>query len=167
MSTPNRHQILLNLQTVLATINGTGGYNTTLAGVDLFERDPWTVGKDLLPRAWVLLDDEPQQFEHLPGRQIFATLSATVVMVTAYTVTQGDPTASAVTRSQAIARMEDDLIACLMTNVTRGTTGSFPNAIVTKLSQSQANYAEDALDGRAILGMTFTVKYQRDFALTT
>jgi len=110
MGTPNRTNILLDLNTTLNTISTNNGYNTDIDTVEQFVR-----GRDDVPsgqRPYVgfgcLEDERPEHFAFGEIRVVMPVIVMGLVNQATWT-----------TRSAAVNNLADDIIAAVMSDPTR------------------------------------------------
>jgi hypothetical protein len=132
MTTPARSGAVQNLATVLAAINGTGSYYTTVATVERIYRNP--VDPDSGAHPWIGILPLQDRYEYLPGQQIRVTLP---VQLVAYV-----DGATAALRATAMEELLDDIIYALHLDSTRSA-----NAVLTRVATSSTDEGDpDVVD---------------------
>lgn len=161
MATPGRDLILDNIVTVLGTITVAAGYKTTVTTVARGFRDWAEMGASELPAIQVWPGRCRYKEGYLPFSQIRAVLEVRILAhVTAATLTA---------KQDALAAIEDDIIAALSLDTKRGGSAAEPNAISTTVVESGTDEGDDSVNsegGTGSIGMLVEVVFMRSTAST-
>lgn len=151
MATPVRELILSNISTVLATISVANGYKTNVTTVSRSLVSWGDIGASQMP--WLGFAPVGQSTAgYKPNHLLDVRLPVTIV---GHVSSQaGAP------KSQALSKLEDDIIAVINADTTRG-----GNAIRTNWQGTQTDEgnpdSDDHRGGSGTLVMAFEVMYQR------
>lgn len=151
MGTPLREAILDDVQTTLEGITVANGYKTTVVTVERVIRHWGDVGSSLRP--WLGYMSQPQRFTHQP----FGQMRTVMPLYIAGHITASTKAAAAA----ALTNLEDDIIAALEADTTRG-----GNAVMTHIISQQDDAGDpDTVDSQGVSGtleLIAEVVYQRD-----
>jgi len=155
MGTPPKESILDNFQTTLEGITIANGYKTDVETVERLIKEWHSVGAGL--RAWVGYMPQVSTFKYYA----FGQLRVTMPIIVAAHVNA----ATKALASEAITNIEDDILAAISADTTRG---GF--ATMTHLISQQDDIGDpDSIDSQGAGGtltMTFNVVYHRDGSLS-
>tara|TARA_Y100000593_G_scaffold86609_1_gene165650 strand:- start:2421 stop:2891 length:471 start_codon:yes stop_codon:yes gene_type:complete len=151
VGTPVRQLILDNVDTVLNTISIAGGYKTDVTTVARTLVSWGDIGAAQMP--WVGFAPVGQSsVEYKPNHMLHVRLPITIV---------GHVSArSGAAKTQALAKLEDDIIAVINADTTRDGNAIRTNWQGTQTDEGNAD-SDDHRGGSGTLVMAFDVLYQR------
>lgn len=144
MPSPQRRLITSNVKTVLAAINGSPTYRSTVVTVDTIIRHWDEVAVSLRP--WIGVVPGIERYEFLAGGLIKVTLPFELL---AYVTgsSQSD-------MLDKVNNLHDDILVALLADQSRG-----GNATMTTFTEFETNEAEEGVEG--VLRLKFEVVYFR------
>lgn len=138
MGQPNRSAIIADLQTTLAGITIANGYKSNVTTVERVFRDREDARAESTAFPWIGFVVGRQTNAYEPGRQIKSTLNTEVIGHVSASTEEG--------RTDAVADLEDDIIAALGVDTTRG-----GYAIHTIVDESESDESQpDAVDSSGV-----------------
>lgn len=154
MGTPNRQLIIDNIKTTLESITVANGYKTTVHTVEILVENWETVGGN--ERPWIGFKPNSQTIETMPFNTMRARLPFSLVAHV--------NTASKALTKTALDNLHDDIIAALLSDITRGGNACFTT--ITSHDDDIGN--SDSTDSRGVGGtlrVEFEVVYFRNISL--
>lgn len=158
MATPARKLILDDIADTLADILVANSYKTTVVTVDREVKTWAEVGTTAMPwLGFCATETSFSRQDHQPSGWIKCSMR--VVIVGHVNQTTGAE------KTDALANLEDDIIAAMLEDPRRGDDGSGPNAIGTYLVASRTDegdpFTRDSRGGSGTIVVEFDVLYMR------
>lgn len=138
MGQPNRSAIIADLQTTLAGITLANGYKSDVTTVERVFRDREDARAESAAFPWIGFVVGRQTNSYEPCRQIVSTLNVEIIGHVSASTEDG--------RTDAVANLEDDIIAALGADTARG-----GYAIHTVVDESETDESQpDAVDSSGV-----------------
>jgi hypothetical protein len=156
VATPSRNLILEDIASTLAYITVAHGYATTVTTVERTVKGWDRIGIQAMP--WLGLQIENETFEHHACSEEIRSVLSVAIVGHINAATQA-------LRADAIAALQDDIIAAMNVDQTRG-----GNATTTLLTSAESDESDpDAIDskgGQGTLIVRFDIVYYRTTTIT-